>query len=248
MKKFFVVLMTVAGVIACSKTPDNSGNVKPGGGGETPDPSVPASLQGSAYYPIILDEESAGTIAGKIVCDLRPDDVTKHLYIWTGGETYAAGEGAGTNFYGNTGGYLDLVVTNAGWSGAGYNGSADAPNIAKLANIAAEPANYYIHFAYKGAAGVAHMLHFYGTDEKSYDVVVGEGSVVIDDVAHKPNLTPLSGAFVADEWNEYEISVQDAGVNFAPAYPAGGLNYLTFLSGGVSGHELKLDAVFIYKK
>lgn len=247
MKKFFAALMVVAGLLAvsCGKDGKEGGSIKDPDNNIDP-ATLPATLKGSNYFPIILDEESGNAIASKIVCDLRPDDATKHLYIWSSGETYAAGEGAGTNFYGKLG-YLDLVVTNNGWSGAGFNVGAGAANLDKFADIAAHPDQYYFHVAYKGKAGDCTLCHVYGLDGSDFAFAVGDGVVNIDNVDHTP-VAPKDGAFEAGEWLEYEFSVQEMGLNFGGAFPAGGVNIFTFLSGGTEGREVCLDAAFFYKK
>lgn len=247
MKKYFAVLMVVAGLLAVSCGKDNKG-------GSTKDPSgqddanLPATLKGTNYFPIIIDEESGNAIASKIVCDLRPDNVTKNLYIWSAGETYSAGEAPGTNFYGKLG-YLNLVcVAPDGWSGAGYNVAAGADNLDKFADMAANPDKYYFHIAYKGKANDCHLLHVYGFDAASdFAFAVGQGTINIDGKDYNA-VAPKDGAFEAGEWVEYEFSVQEMGLNFGGSFPAGGVNILTFLSGNNPGAELSLDAAFFYKK
>ena len=248
MKKYFAVLMVVAGLLAVSCGKDDNK------GGSTKDPqtqddsNLPASLKGTNYFPIIIDEESGNAIASKIACDLRPDDVTKHLYIWANGETYTAGEAPGTNFYGKLG-YLNLVcVAPDTWSGAGYNVAAGTANLDKFADMAANPDKYFFHIAYKGKAGDAHLLHVYGFDAASdFAFAVGQGSVNIDGKDWQA-VAPKDGAFEAGEWVEYEFSVQEMGLNFGGSFPTGGVNILTFLSGNNPGAELSLDAAFFYKK
>lgn len=247
MKKYFAVLMVVAGLLAVSCAKDNNG-------GSTKDPegqddaNLPATLKGTNYFPIIIDEESGNAIASKIVCDLRPDDVTKNLYIWADGETYSAGEAPGTNFYGKLG-YLNLVcVAPAGWSGAGYNVAAGADNLDKFADMAANPDKYYFHIAYKGKANDCHLLHVYGFDAASdFAFAVGQGTINIDGKDYNA-VAPKDGAFEAGEWVEYEFSVQEMGLNFGGSFPEKGVNILTFLSGNNPGAELSLDAAFFYKK
>lgn len=247
MKKYFAVLTVVAGLLAVSCGKDNNG-------GSTKDPegqddaNLPATLKGTNYFPIIIDEESGNAIASKIVCDLRPDDVTKNLYIWAEGETYSAGEAPGTNFYGKLG-YLNLVcVAPAGWSGAGYNVAAGADNLDKFADMAANPDKYYFHIAYKGKANDCHLLHVYGFDAASdFAFAVGQGTINIDGKDYNA-VAPKDGAFEAGEWVEYEFSVQEMGLNFGGSFPEKGVNILTFLSGNNPGAELSLDAAFFYKK
>ena len=249
MKKIFAMLAVAASLLAvsCGKDDNKGGSTKTGGDVDT---SLPASLQGSSYFPLLIDEESAEAIKDKIACDLRIDDVTKHLYIWAAGETYSAGEAPGTNFYGKTG-YTHLICAatgkEGGWSGAGFNIGAGTADVDKFAEIAANPDKYYFHMGYKGKAGEAHLIHVYGLDGTDYAFAVGEGSVNIDGVAHSA-IAPTDGAFEAGEWVEYEFSIQQMGLNYGGTFPAGGFNFVTFLSGNNPGAEIALDAIFIYKK
>lgn len=250
MKKYFAVLMVVAGLlaVACGKDDNKNGGSTKDPGTQT-DSNLPASLQGTNYYPIIIDEESGNAIASKIVCDLRPDDANKHLYIWNAGETYSAGEASGTNFYGKLG-YLNLIcVAPQSWSGGGFNIAAAADNLDKFADIAANPDKYYFHIAYKGNAGDAHLIQVNGFSGNPYEFAIGEGSVEVGNPPVKYDaVAPKDGAFEAGEWVEYEFSVQEMGLNFGGSFPAGGINILCFLSGNNPGAELSLDAAFFYKK
>jgi len=250
MKKIFTMLAIAASVMAvsCGKDngDDNGGSTKKEENKTEVKTDENASLKGSNYYVIAMDATSYESISSKVTADLRPDDTNRFLYVWEG--TYEGGSASGVNFYGNADGYTDLIVTSVGWSGAGYFVSAADASASKFAAIAADPANYYLHVGYKGKAGLAHMLSLvYGTS--SYAFAVGEGSFTDGGTGvTKTALTPTSGAFAANEWNEYEISIKDTGVDFSQSFPSDGTNIFTFLSGGETGTEIALDAVFIYKK
>jgi len=253
MKKIFTILAIAASVMAvsCGKDngDDNGGSTKKEENKEEQkeekkEETTVSSLNGSNYYVIALDETTYNSISSKVVADLRPDETNRFLYVWEG--TYEGGAGSGVNFYGNADGYTDLIVTSVGWSGAGYFISANDASTSKFAAIGADPANYYLHVGYKGKAGVAHML-FLVFGDSTYSFVVGEGSFT-DNGVTKNAIAPVSGTFEANEWNEYEICIKDAGVDYTASFPSNGTNIFTFLSGGVTGNEIALDAVFIYKK
>ncbi|MBR4827122.1 MAG: hypothetical protein IKZ91_04490 [Bacteroidales bacterium] len=226
---------------------DDNGN---GNGNETPgnngDSSLHASLQGSNYYLIQLDGTTYEKISSKVVADLRPDDQAKFLYVWE--STYTGGETSGKNFYGVVEGWICLRVTSVGWSGAGWyinNKDGLAPQWAKMKDLANGTSSYYLHVGYKGAAGVAHILGFGYGDE--YKFAVGDGS--LEDAGKNYNaIAPISngGKFVAGEWNEYEIKLSDMGIDFSKDIADG--NVFWCLSGGVTGTQIDLDAVFVYKK
>ena len=258
MKKVFLLLAScvlVAGLalsaVSCDPKvdPDDPGGLIDDPDGpdkpDTPTDNTPASLKGSNYYVIAMDGITFDKIADKVALDLRPDDVTKFLYVWNG---YAGATADGLNFYGNTEGYTSLEVTEgAGWSGLGYFIQKATPGFEKLNSIGS---GYYLHFAYQGAANVTHCL-YPAWGGKEYRMSVGGGAKFVDNGAEYDFLKPISnnGSFVANEWNEYEIAIPDTGLDYTAA-PAedGGQNVFCALSGGVAGTKLQFDAVFIYKK
>lgn len=262
MKKYFMILMAFAisvSLVATSCTPTtnnddeedliddpNSGDNSEGGEATTTE----ASLSGTNYYPIIMDGTTFDKLAGKVAVDLRPDDANKFLYVWDG--TYAGATASGLNFYGIAGEYTALTVTNVGWSGAGYFITSKVDGFDKIAQL--NEAGYYFHVAYKGAASVAHACYIVWGDGNLYRFVLGEGQTEVEGVMTQA-LKPINndGAFVAGEWNEYEFSLADAGVDFthtlsANADGVAGSNIFCFLSGGNSGTAINLDAAFFYKK
>lgn len=257
MKKFFLLaaaaLMAFA---ACEKNPDDNGGIidDNGGNGGGTQTEVAASLKGSAYVPFILDEETAKTLGSKIVLDMRPDDTNKFLYVWD--NTYAGAEAAGLNFYGNLG-YTSLAVTNGGWSGAGFNAKPAADPGKKFSGK-----GWTFHVAYKGPANVAQFLTVIcdltvispeqSTETLAGKLCLGQGSY--DEynsngqfVKTHTAINPVSGSFVPNEWNEYEIDFTTADF-FPNGIPEGGSNIVTFSSGGVAGTPIMLDALFLYKK
>lgn len=257
MKKFIAALFVVASIaaVSCNKD-DKGGSTKTDEGGI--DTSLPTALQHSAFIPVVLDGTSFESIKDKVVVDLRVDDKTNNLWVWD--KTYTGGAGEGLNFFGNTEGYIDLLVGTVGWSGAGFcvytsftPEGAEEPFVAAVdpfekinGSIGADPANWVFHLAYKGEARVAHIIILtFGT--KKYTFAIGEGSLEDSGVSYNA-IAPVSGEFEAGEWMEYEIPVQDLGIDFTAKDSANGTNVVTLLSGGVTGTEIKLDAVYYYKK
>lgn len=248
MKRNFLKLMSVfafaaISMVACEKP--NSGN---GGIKEDDDPvneNLHASLKGSAYVPVVIDEESAKAIEKKIVADLRVDDVNNFLYVWE--NTYVAGEGAGLNFYEGTG-YTSLVVGNVGWSGAGFIHEAAAGELEPFVNNDLD--KWYFHLAYKtNDATVAHRVQiFWGREGATTDYAFAIAADFNDNGTITKVVNPISnnGKVVANEWNEYEIPLKDMGIDFTQKLFA--INYITVLSGGTPGTQLNLDAIFFYKK
>lgn len=248
MKRNFLKLMSVfafaaISMVACEKP--NSGN---GGIKEDDDPvneNLHASLKGSAYVPVVIDEESAKAIEKKIVADLRVDDVNNFLYVWS--DTYVAGEGAGLNFYEGAG-YTSLVVGNVGWSGAGFCHVAAAGELEPFVNNDLD--KWYFHLAYKtNDATVAHRVQIlWGPKDATTDYAFAIAADFNDNGTITKVVNPVSndGKVVANEWNEYEIPLKDMGIDFTQKLSD--TNYITVLSGGAAGTQLNLDAIFFYKK
>ena len=248
-KALLFAAAAVIALVACNK-PDNGGEIIDDGGNGGSQ-QLAASLSGSNYYPILMDAVTFEKIQNKVVADLRAQDggddaSTRPLYVWAG---YAGADAAGLNFYGNAEGFTCFSVTGtAGWSGFGiFLKKADA-GFAKMAELA--KGGYYLHFAYKGPAGVAHCL-YPAWGGKECRMSIGDGEKFVDNGTAYEFLAPISngGKFVANEWNEYEISIADTGLDFtAPPAEDGGQNIFCGLSGNTAGTLLQIDAVFFYKK
>lgn len=198
------------------------------------------SLKGTEYYPIIMDGVTAAALGSKIKGDFRPDEATKFLYVWD--NTYTAGTSTGPNFYGEVEGWVSLVVGNVGWSGAGFN-CQDAALNDKLAAITANPDKYYLHIGIKSKDNAVHL---FGLDGQS-NVKFAIGATGFTD---NGVVTPALADFTRDgEWHEIEIPMATLKANgLLYATGMGTKNIFWFLSGGVAGKTLDLDAVFIYKK
>ena len=264
------VALSMSIIVSCDKDkkPGNGGSIiddpGEGGGGEV---SAEASLKGSAYIPFILDGETKTSLGSNVVADMSPDDVNKFLYVWS--DTYVGAEAPGLNFYGEVG-YTSLKVTSAGWSGAGFFATAAADPQKKFTGK-----GWTLHVAYKGPANVNQFLVLYANGVTRYEADGqtpqrdGNGNVIVDmTVAKKICLgqgsyeehdsngafvathnasAPNNGAFVPNEWNEYEFDL--TGVEFyTNGLPKEGCNLLTLSSGGVQDTPIMLDAVFLYKK
>ena len=170
--------------------------VNKGGSGPTPSGD---GVKGSKIWPVVLDAVTAEKNAALIAGDFRVNDVDNFLYIWASGETYTAGEGVGKNFFGNTEGYVSLVVAApAGWSGGGFcvnNADAITAMQALKAAIVANPDKYFLHIGIKAANAGNHEFYTFGTDATAFNIgtaVVEKGSVI--------------GDFARDgEWHEFDV-------------------------------------------
>lgn len=198
------------------------------------------SLQGSAYYPIILDTISAKAINGKIVADLRADEATKFLYVWS--ETFNAGTCSGPNAYGEVENWTSLVVANVGWSGAGL-AVKDGALLDLMVDITTHPELYYFHMVIRSRAQTVYLFALDGQSSAKFSI----GATGFND---NGTITPAIADFTRDgEWHEIEIpmtTLKERGLLYSAGM--GEKNVFWFLAGGVAGTTVDLDAVFIYKK
>lgn len=266
MKKSFMMLFAgalLAGFTFTSCEKDNGGNGSDAiiddnggdnGGGTS---NLHASLQGSNYYVLFLDDDSFASIQDKVVADFRPSVVDGVTYInidvWSG--TYTAGTNSGLGFYGGATGWVSFVVGTVGWSGGAwdlYNGTADVPDVDKVPAIAEDLDSYYLHFAYKtNQASSSHLLQMCwpSADYGGSKFAIGNAPYVDAGVTYNP-IAPVNndGTFTVGEWNEYEVPLKDMGLDFSQEPMKAAINLFVFLSGGTTGTTLDLDAIFIYKK
>jgi hypothetical protein len=198
------------------------------------------SLQGSAYYPIILDSVSAKTIQSKIVADLRPDESTKFLYVWNG--TFSPGTCTGPNAYGEVEDWVSLIVGSQGWSGGGFF-VQNSDVLDKLVDVTTHPQNYFLHMVIRSRNQTVYLIALDGQSTGKIAI----GATGFND---NGNITPAVTDFTRDgEWHEIEIPMTTFTTN-GLLYTTGmtGKNVMWFLAGGVSGATMDMDAVFIYKK
>ena len=198
------------------------------------------SLTGTEYYPIILDGVTAVKLGTKIKADLRPDEITKFLYIWD--NTFVAGTATGPNFYGEVEGWTSLTVGTVGWSGAGFNINDNALTD-KLVAITNNPDNYYLHIGIKSKGNA---IYVFGMDGQS-NVKFAVGASAFND--NGTMIQPLADFDRDGEWQQIEIPMATLKANgLLYSTGMGAKNIIWFLAGGVAGTTLDLDAVFIYKK
>lgn len=202
------------------------------------DDETAASLKGSEYVLIGLDEYSTAYLGDKVKATYFVDEETVHLYVWEG--TYVGGTSSGVNVYGEAAPWTSLVVTSVGWSGCGW--ANDNETVSFVAD-AADMANWKFHIAYKGAPNVAHICAINWNDGE-YKFAIGQGSLEDAGVSYSA-IAPVSGTFQPNVWNEYEVSLAEMGLDFTKN--SAPTNMLAILSGGVAGTTLDVDAIFYYK-
>ena len=239
----FAIAAFASVLVVCSCNKDNGENGGNGGlkGDEDEDiTSLHPSLQGSEYVTIALDEYPTQSMSKRIKASYQVDDDNVWLYVWD--ETYTAGTASGLNFYGEATGWTSLVVANVGWSGAGWC-VVKPETVPAFVESASDLSKWKFHIAYKGAANVAHIVILYWNDQV-YKFAVGQGSLEDAGVAYNA-IAPVSGTFTPGVWNEYEISLDKTGMDYTKTTKG---NLAAILSGGVTGTQIDVDAVFFYKK
>lgn len=206
------------------------------------DPSGDKKIEAKRIWPVILDGVTAEKYASLIAGDFRVNDADNFLDVWAAGETYAAGDGTGKNFFGNTEGYVAFtVVAPQGWSGGGFrieNAESTAAMSALKAAIVANPDNYFLHIGIKATNQGNHQFYTFGNAETSFNIgtaAIEKGSVIGD--------FPRDG-----EWYEFNVPMSQFASAIANAEIKTGTYILSFLSGGTVGAQLNLDAVYFYEK
>ena len=203
-------------------------------------------LSGSNFYVFQMDGATYDSLGDKVKMDLRTDESTKFLYVWS--ETYEAGTTSGKNFFGLADSWISLKVTNVGWSGCGFcYGTDENPyDLSALYDIYQNPSDYYFHIAMKTTDNASHCVILYGDGT---EVKYGIGGAYVDNGVSYESL----GSLTRDgEWNEIEVPMSkfvDKGLIYSENWkPTTGQNLVAFLSGGVQGTQLQIDAMYIYKK
>ena len=202
------------------------------------------AINAKRIWPIVLDGVTAQANESIIAGDIRPDPENgNNLDIWAAGETYTAGGGTGVNYFGNTEGYVSLIVAApAGWSGGGFNiGKATSIQAMKdvKAAIVANPDKMFLHIGIKATTEGNHEFYLFGNDATAFNI--GKAAVEKGEVI---------GDFTRDgSWYGFDIPMAQfvntiAGTNINDA----GQYIMSSLSGNAVGSQLNLDAVYFYEK
>jgi hypothetical protein len=194
--------------------------------------------KGSNYYLIYLDDVSAAKIpTANIVKDFRVDDTNNFLYVWS--STYTALTASGPNWNGEVGTFLSFSVNSVGWSGFGFSGPVSK-------DMTAVTSDYTLHIAMKGSNTASHIIGMDGPGGLTARVCIGASAFVDGTTTYQPYTN-----FTRDnKWHLIEIPMSaffNLGLRYPGAVPANA-NVVYFLSGGVSGTTINMDAIFVYKK
>ena len=198
--------------------------------------------EGDNYYLISMDDVNAHKIESSIVADFRPNESTNNLYIWV--DSYIQGNSIGTNSLDETNvSWVSLIVSNIGWSGAGFH-SSNTSLLDKLANVTNNPDNYFLHIALKSSDNACHLFGMDGESQTKFTI----GSAPFKD--NGVDIPPITDFPRDGKWHAIEIpmtTLKQMGLSYS-ANNMNSKNILWFLSGGVSGVTLEMDAIYIYEK
>jgi hypothetical protein len=192
---------------------------------------------GSNYYLISLDDVTAASIApADIAQDLRVDETTRFLYVWS--NTYVGQTASGPNWNGEVGAYTSLAIGTVGWSGLGF------ASVGTKLDLSAITSDYTFHIAMKSTSTNSHIIALQGGAGLDARLCIGATTFVDGTVSYPPYAN-----FNRDgKWHLIEIPMSaffDKGLRYPAPFTD---NYFYMLSGGTAGAKIDFDAIFIYKK
>ncbi len=218
------------------------------------------SLKGSDYILLVMGEQTKlDYINNKVVCDWRPDDYNRWLYVWENGTCYAGnGNATGPNAYGIIEGWTALLTGGLGWAGAGYcigvptDDNSHLPIVEQmntwLPKVTSED-NWYFHIAFKNSESdkIRHEIVFYPSTGGEVKLVFGPTGDSASQYTYDYD----------GEWYHFDVPVSELvskGLLYKNTFPTNaGTNVVAFLSVSTTGTwmanmEVNLDAIFFYKK
>lgn len=232
------------GLSSESKSFADAGDMNPGSGnGDITENPVPTDRQ--IYDILQMDDSTVENLlkSGNTVNDLRPDNQTTFLHIWS--NTYNRHNTSLVGFAGVNYEYVCLDVTNIGWSGAGYFISRQNVDLSHISE------NTRLHIAYRSEGPKPSSVGFSLWTPAGFPARFAIGSDFIDnDSVHKSVGPPPES-----EWNSIEITLsQIAALNPGFSYKdlavnnfcaTGGHNILSFLCGSNTGDNIALDHIYL---
>ncbi len=180
-------------------------------------------------------------------------ELGRNLWYWGGatGNTFNPGDDSFPRVDMEEGGYVSVVVSNQGWSGAGfavdYN-EAD-PNVQGI-DLSHFNDDTRFHLSYmtptgNGPASIALIL-LDKSEIGSIPAKVVLGTAFDDNGA----IFPTIGNAINDDWQGIDISFADLKKIYPTFKPAcvdhWNGNLLSFLGGGIEGQTIAFDAIYFY--
>ena len=199
------------------------------------------TIHAKRIWPIILDGVTAEKYASIIAADFRPNDQEKNLWVWDA--SYSGGQSTGTNFFGNTEGYLSLITATPTYGGAGFNlgdgSEALAAATALRKEIIANPDKFALHLAIKST----------DAQNVSYYVMGCEGTYFTIGSSATSYSSNVIGDYARDgQWHEFNIELSAYATALSTVVDGKEGNIFCMLAAGPQGSVLNLDAVYFYEK
>ncbi|MDR3129751.1 MAG: Ig-like domain-containing protein [Tannerellaceae bacterium] len=203
------------------------------------------ALKGLSYYPLLLGNSTFDKLneRGAVIQDFRPDPPEvlqreKELQIWE--NTFIGLSATDTNSLGQHEEWIRLSVTDKGWSGGAFAvlKSVDWRRVIEERN------NHFFHIALKS------------TRQTTYTFTFSDGShaaqIVVGNEVNASGVGPKYNFIRNGQWQELNIPLSlpefDGMYEFLFGSEVSPANLMAFSAGGVTGDELHMDAVFLYKQ
>lgn len=234
---------------------NNDGDDNGDGNGDSDDDDAIGSTEGldmtgSDYHIFIMSNGQFNALGDKVVADFRGQDLedpasTQFMYLWNG---YDEGVCTGPNPFGEVKDWFSVVVQQGvTWSGGGLAIPVDKPERLAMTKIDECPEKYYLHMYLKTSQPdwAVVVTLYYGHKNHSSALLIGNQTI--------DKLQPYMDIEHNGEWQKVEIPISEFYANGELTYKAEDdlkkeVNLISFLSGGVAGRTLDIDACFIYKK
>lgn len=206
-----------------------------------PETTVVAAQNPTSVQYIALSDDAVAELeaAGANCTYIGADDENCFLYIWEG--TMVGGDSSYPGVDG-PGEYPSFVVTNVGWSGAGYC-------FTEPYNLSSWNDNTRFHIAYMTSSTAPNSIALL----ISNDDLEGnaQGKIAVGD-AFEDNgqVFPSVGPKANDDWQGIDISFADI-KRLWPDFAYGNMSAMTgnifsFLAGGVEGTAFAFDTLYFY--
>lgn len=208
-----------------------------------PATSVVAAQNPSTVDYLVLSDAAIADFekVGAKMNSVAPDEDTRHLWVWE--LTFIDGDSSMPRVDMEEGDYVSLIVSNIGWSGAGFNIDGAGVDLSHF------DMDTRLHVAYmspnnNAPASVAFIVM--NGDATGTPAKFAVGTAFNDN----GDICPSVGAKMTDEWQAIDLSFADM-KKLYPKFDLNNLNawtgnILSFLAGGVQGQGIGLDAIYFY--
>ena len=196
-------------------------------------------------WAILLDNDISWNYSSAHMANFTSNGVENYFLLWDDGgtETYVRRAVTDQSFYGTAYEYQALTVSDKGWSGAGMM-LGDSESLAGVKplidSIVARPDEYYLHIALKSTMSGDHQFYLFGSESVNFTIGATDANYV------NVESGPIIGNFPRDgQWHDFWVPMNMFADKIAniPS-PTGSFNIFCMLSGGETGVQIDIDAVF----